>query len=176
MCNWCGLRSSVCDSMASLKRRIEKLRREAMHLVEADDAMRQRFKLLTSMPGIGRISALQLLGELASLPPEMSVRQWVAHSGLDPAHRESGSSVHKPARISRSGNRRLRRALHMPALTAVRWDPHLKAFYESLLARHKRKMQALVAVARKLLHAIYGIFKSQTPYDGSKLFPQLKTA
>ena len=84
--------------------------------------------------------------------------------------------MHKPARISRAGSRHLRSALYMPALAAVRWDPHLKAFYESLLARHKRKMQALVAVARKLLHAIYGIFKSRTPYDGSKLFPELLTA
>nr|WP_201758967.1 hypothetical protein [Acidisarcina polymorpha] len=44
-----------------------------------------------------------------------------------------------------------------------------------MLARHKRKLQALIAVARKLLHAIYGIFGSQTPYDGSKLFPHLLT-
>ena len=66
--------------------------------------------------------------------------------------------------------------LYMPALAAVRWDPHLKAFYEALLARHKRKLQALMAVARKLLHAIYGIFKSRTPYDGGRLFPQLRIA
>jgi transposase len=84
--------------------------------------------------------------------------------------------VHKPARISRAGSRHLRRALYMPALAAVRWDPHLKAFYETLLARHKRKLQALMAVARKLLHAIYGIFKSRMPYEGQKLFPQLVTA
>ena len=163
-------------SLTGLKRRIEKLRSEAIQLVQDDDEMRLRFALLIAMPGIGEISALQLLGELSALAPEMKVRQWVAHSGLDPAHRESGSSVHKPARISRAGNRHLRRALYMPALAAVRWDPHLKAFYETLLARHKRKMQALVAVARKLLHAIYGIFKSRTPYDGGRLFPQLRIA
>jgi transposase len=64
----------------------------------------------------------------------------------------------------------------MPALAAVRWDAHLKAFHEALLARHKSKLQALMAVARKLLHAIYGIFKSRTPYDGNKLFPQLEIA
>ena len=164
------------QSMAGLKRRIEKLRREAIKLLQGDDEMRLRFGLLIAMPGIGEVSALHLLGELATLAPEMKVRQWVAHSGLDPAHRESGSSVHKAARISRAGNRHLRRALYMPALTAVRWNPHLKAFYEALLARHKRKLQALMAVARKLLHAIYGIFKTRTPYDGKKLFPQLDIA
>lgn len=163
-------------SLVSLQRRIVKMRREAMALVRSDVAVEQRFRLLTGIPGIAATSALQILGELVLLAPEMNVRQWVAHSGLDPVHQHSGSSVHKLSRISRAGNRHLRRALYMPALSAVRWDPHMKAFYELLQARHKTKLQAVIAVARKLLHAIHGIFKTQTPYDGNKLFPQLVTA
>jgi len=163
-------------SMAGLQGRMKKLRREARAQVDSNERMREQFRLLVGMPGIAEISALQILGELVLLAPDLNARQWVARSGLDPAHRDSGTSVHKPARISRAGSRHLRRALYMPALAAVRWDPHLKAFYQALLARHKRKLQALVAVARKLLHAIYGIFKSRTPYDGNKLFPQLGNA
>jgi transposase len=64
----------------------------------------------------------------------------------------------------------MRRALYMPALVAVRHDPHLGGFYQRLLARGKTKMQALVAVMRKLLHAIFGIFKHHQPYDGAQLF------
>jgi hypothetical protein len=115
---------------------------------------------------------MQLLAETELLAPGLTVRQWVAHSGLDPAHHDSGTLVHKRPRISRAGNRHLRRALFMPALAAVRCDPHLKAFYAALQIRHKTKLQALVAVARKLLHAIYGIFKNRAPYDGNKLFLQ----
>jgi transposase len=116
---------------------------------------------------------VQLLGELAGLDPEMTVRQWVAYSGLDPVHQVSGSSVHKPSRISRHGNSHLRRALYIPALAGVRHDPHMRVFYELLQSRHKTKLQALVAVARKLLHAIFGIFKTGTDYNGAKLFPYL---
>lgn len=161
-------------SLRDLERRIEKMRRTALALIERDAELRPRFARLLSMPGIARISALNLLGELAVLAPGLSVRQWVAHSGLDPAHHDSGSSVHKPSRISRAGNRYLRRALYMPALVAVRHDPHLRAFYQALLARHKAKLQALMAVARKILHAIFGMFRNATDYDGSRLFPQLK--
>ena len=89
------------------------------------------------MPGIGEISALNPLGELALLAPGLTVRQWVAHRGLDPAHHDSG----KPSRISRAGNPYLRRALYMPALVAVRHDLHLRAFYQALLTRHKAKPQ-----------------------------------
>jgi transposase len=162
-------------SLASLARRIVKMRRAAMELIRADAEIEQRFRLLTGMPGIGQTSAVQILGELALLSPHLTARQWVAHSGLDPVHLDSGTSVHKRSRISRAGNRHLRRALYMPALSAVRWDPYIRAFYEALQLRHKTKMQAIVAVARKMLHAIYGIFRSQTPYDGSKLFPQVVT-
>jgi len=160
-------------SLAALKRRILKLRCEARAQIEDDERMKEQFRLLTGVPGIAEISALQILGELVLLAPDLNARQWVARSGLDPVHQDSGTSVHKPAHISRAGSRHLRRALYMPALAAVRWDTHLKAFYEVLLARHKRKLQALMAVARKLLHAIYGIFKTRTAYDGNKLFPQL---
>jgi len=59
----------------------------------------------------------------------------------------------------------------MPALVALRHDPHRRAFYQHLLDRGKPKMQALVAVMRKLWHAIFGIFKHRQLYDGSKLFP-----
>jgi transposase len=162
-------------SLATLERRMLRLRREAKAQVGSNDQIREQFRLLTGVPGIAEISALQILGELVLLAPDLKARQWVARSGLDPVHQDSGTSVHKPAHISRAGSRHLRRALYMPALASVRWDPHLKAFYETLLARHKSKLQALMAVARKLLHAIYGIFKSRTPYDGKKLFPALST-
>jgi transposase len=116
---------------------------------------------------------VQLLSELAALDPEMTARQWVASCGLDAAHRVSGSSVNLPPRISRHGNRHLRKSLYMPALVGVRRDPHFRAFYLELKGRGKAPLQALMAVARKLLHAIFGIFKTGTPYDGAKLFPQL---
>jgi transposase len=85
----------------------------------------------------------------------------------------TGRCVHKPSRLSPAGNRYLRRALYMPALVAVRYDPYLRAFYQSLVARHKAKLQAIIAVARKMLHAIFGMFRAGTGYVGSRLFPGL---
>jgi transposase len=170
------VRDDLKRSMADLKERIAGLRRQAVALIRKDAELERKFRQLVAIPGIAETSAVQLLGELAGLDPEMTVRQWVAHSGLDPVHQMSGSSVHKPSRISRHGNRHLRRALYMPALVGARFDPHMRTFYTRLQERHKTKLQALMAVARKLVHAIFGIFKTNTPYDGTKLFPQLLTA
>jgi transposase len=109
---------------------------------------------------------------LAEYTRRMPFTAWVAHSGLDPAHETSGSWVRKASRSSRAGNRHLRRALYMPALVASRCDPHMKVFFENLLARNKARLQALIAVARKLLRAIYGIFRSGLKYEGARLFPR----
>src|ERR1700674_1860805 len=96
--------------------------------------------------------------------------QWVAHAGLDPRPYESGISIHRPRRITKVGNRHLRAALYMPALVAIQHDPNVKAFYNKLIAAGKKPMQAVVAVMRKLLHAIWGMLKHDQDFDGNKFF------
>lgn len=164
------VRQDLRRSIAFHERAAERLTRQARKLIAADPLLQERFEELDSVPGIAPTSAIPILAELALLAPDLEVRQWVASAGLDPREYSSGHSVHKKVRISKTGNRHLRRALYMPALVAVQHDPYLRAFYEHLLAKGKFKMQALVAVMRKLLHAIFGMFKHHQLYDGSKLF------
>lgn len=157
-------------SLRCLERAVDRLTRQEVEVIRQDADLNLRYPLLLSTCGIGPTSAVQILAQLAVLAPELDVRQWVAQAGLDPRQHTSGASVHKPPRISKAGNRHLRRALYMPALVAIRHEPHLRAFYQRLLARGKAKMQALVAVMRKLLHALFGMFKHRQTFDGSKLF------
>jgi transposase len=158
-------------SIASLETAIARLSREAHKIIAANAPLARRFLLLQSAPGIGPVSALQLLGELSLVPANCDARQWVAYAGLDPRQHASGSSVHKKVGISKVGNRHIRRALYMPALTAARHNPHLQCFYLHLQTLGKCKMVALVAVMRKLLHAIFGMFKHNALFDGAKLCP-----
>jgi transposase len=169
------IRQDLERSIRFHQRAAERLAREALRIIASDAQLQLRFNLLDTIPGIGQTSALQILAELVMISSDLDVRQWVAYAGLDPREYTSGSSVHKKVRISKAGNRHLRRALYMPALVAVRHDPYLRAFYDHLQARGKLKMQALVAVERKLLHAIYGMFKHQQAYDGTKVY-RLKEA
>jgi transposase len=152
-----------------LEQRMTRLRRQALRLVAADPELDRRFRLMLTATGIGEISALQILGELAVLPEMLDARQWVALSGLDPRLFKSGKSVEKRPRISRGGSRPLPRALYLPALVALRRDPYLRRFYQNLLLRGKARLQAIVAVMRKLLHALFAMFRTNRPYDGSKL-------
>ena len=163
-----AIRRDIEVNLRHLERRIQRLEEQAVDVVWEDRVLRHDLVVLTSIRGVARASALQILAELRVLPDDLSPRQWVAHAGLDPRTFESGESVAKPARISRVGNRYLRSALYMPALVASRYEPHVKAFYDELIARGKKPKQALVAIMRKLLHSMHGMLSSGTDFDGEK--------
>jgi len=165
---------SVREDLAYLDGQLKRLQREARALVKQDPTLARLLQLLVSVPGIGERSGLYLLGELAPLARDLSARQLVAHAGLDPRPVESGSSVHKPRHISKRGSSRLRQILYMTALVAARTDPAFAAFYAKLQQQQKAKKLALVAIMRKQLHAIRGIWASDTPFDAKKLFTKLE--
>lgn len=154
--------------MAFLDASIRDLTAAATAVVDGDATLRRQLALLCSIPGIGTRSGLRLLAELAVLPADMTVRQWVAHAGLDPRPFQSGTSVHRPARISRTGNAGLRAALYMPALVAIRYDASVAAFAARLRARGHKPKQAIAAVMRKRLHAIHGMLRHDQAYDSTK--------
>lgn len=153
-----------------IKTSVEELTFEAIGIIQENPDLLAKFKHLISIKGIADASAVAILAELAVLPEDMSPREWVAHAGLDPRKYESGSSIHKPARISKTGNRRIRAALFMPAMVAARHDPHVSAFYQKLIRRGKKPLQANVAVMRKLLHAIHGMFHNDQDFDGERFY------
>lgn len=164
------VRRDIAQSLRFHQRAMKQLRQQALRCIAADVQSARRYELLRSIPGIGENSAIQMLAELSLLPADRDVRQWVAYAGLDPREYSSGTSVRKHTRISKVGNRHLRHALYMPALVASRFEPHLRGFYQHLLERGKNKRQALTAVARKLLHAIYGMFRSNQRFDGPRVY------
>jgi len=164
------VRNDIEVNIRHLENRIARLRGQALALIESHPELARHFHHITSIKGIADAAGIQILAEISVLPKDMSVREWVAHAGLDPRQFQSGTSVNKPARISRRGNRHIRRGLFMPAIVAVQYEPHVKAFYEKLLARGKTKMQANVAVMRKLLHAIYGMMKHDCDFEGAKFY------
>jgi transposase len=144
--------------MKSLRTQIE------AHIL-AHARLRTPYELLLSICGIGKRTAMVLLGELGDLSRFPNVRDLVAYVGLAPHLQHSGSAVHGPAPLSKHGHAVLRHALYFPALSASRHNPAMRALYQRLLARGKPKMVALVAVMRKLLHQIYGVLRSGQAFD-----------
>jgi transposase len=112
--------NDIAVNIRHLERRIELLTAQAVEQIAAHAELQRAFDQLTSVPGIAAHSAVQLLPELLVLPEAMTVRQWVAHAGLDPRACQSGTSVDKPARISKKWAMRTSAARS----TCPRWSPY----------------------------------------------------
>lgn len=157
-------------NMKHLQRRIDLLEQAALDLINNAPVLADKLATITSATGIARKTGPRILAELLVLPHDMLAPQWVAHAGLDPKPHQSGTSTNRPGRISKAGNRYLRDALYFPALVASRRDPNVKAYYEKLIERGKKPKQALVAVMRKLLLAIWAMLSNDQAWDGNKFY------
>jgi transposase len=158
-------------AIIQLQKRIDRLTAEALVLISKYPELKRVLELLIGITGIANTSAIALMGELLLLPPDLSHREWVKFAGLDPKAFDSGKSVHKKTRVSKAGNRYIRAALYMPALSAKQHDPHVSAYFQHLVVTNgKEKMQALCAVMRKLLHAIHGMLKHDKPFDNTRFY------
>jgi transposase len=156
--------ADLSANLRHLQKRIKALQHSAAELAAHEPNLAAKVERLCSVPGIGKISALRLLGELLVLPADLKAKQWVAHAGLDPRPRQSGATD-APRHISRTGNRHLRLALFMPALVAIQRSPQVKAAYEAMLTRGKKKKVAIIAIMRRLLHAIWGMLHHQQDFN-----------
>jgi len=150
--------SYLDDSIANTKTRI------ADHIDNNPD-MKHKKELLESIPGIGEITINIVLSELPDTSHFDSAKQMASFVGLAPRHRLSGTSVHGRASMSKIGNAKLRKALFMPALVAMRYNPLMVEMRERLLKAGKPKMLIVGAVMRKLIHLIYGVLKNNQPFN-----------
>jgi len=157
-------------SITQLEKRIERLALDATTFIQAHPLLARPFSLLRTVKGIAATSAIALLGELLLLPQGLTHKQWVKAAGLDPRHFTSGTSVAKPARLSKAGNHYIRQALYMPALSAKAHDPYVRGFFEHLIALGKTPLQAVCAVMRKLLHAIHGMLTHDQVFDNTRFY------
>ena len=122
-------------------------------------------QLLTTIGGIGETTAAMLIAELGDPARFASAAALTAYVGLCPGHKHSGKHQPKSSSLSPIGNRRLRRALWMPTLSAAtQSNPWLMVFYRRLILRCKPHKVALCAAMRKLLAAIYSAAKYPRPF------------
>lgn len=132
-------------------------------LIKAGPELLLRFKLLTSIPGVGAEIAYAILVR-AEILLSRSPREVSAYAGLAPQHRQSGTSLRGKSRIGRAGDSRLRCLLYMGSLSAAQWNPPLRDFYQRLRARGMESKPAHIAVARKLLLQARSVLRSGQPY------------
>jgi transposase len=150
----------VCEDLDTLRRRLRGLDRD----IDGKLAEHEVGSLLTSIEGIGSQTAARLIATLGDPADFRNAAALASYVGVIPGIKQSGKNRNTRAALTPIGNARLRAALWMPTLTAVRLNPWLRRHYQALCARGKLPKVALVACMHKLLIAVYAVAKQRRPF------------
>jgi transposase len=155
-----------------LDSQVEEIMKEITVITKQDKEIGEIIKRLCTVPGVALLTATIILAETNGFDLITNIKQLISFAGLDVKEKQSGTSVKGKPKISKKGNRHLRKAMHFPALTAIRHDERYKAIFARLVGKHGIKMKAAVAVQRKLLEMTYIVYKTNKPYDKGYLKKQ----
>jgi transposase len=158
------IQGTIKATLKTLETQLAKLDREINDTVKGSPVWRAADDLLTSVPGIGNVTAHTLIADLPELG-QLDRRRIAALVGVAPINRDSGQM--RGRRTIAGGRTKVRNALYMATLSAIRWNPIIRAHYKSLVERGRPKMVALVACMRRLLGILNAIIRTKTPWHSA---------
>lgn len=153
------------ERIALLKTQVQALETAMRELVEGDSSLCGPIKLLLTIPGYGFLTAVSVLAETNGFALMDTGAEISAYAGIAPAPYKSGTSVHRPAHISKMGNAALRRTAYLAAGGVKHSKGRLGEYYRHLRAQGKPPKVAMIALGRKLLRVGLAVVKSGQPYQ-----------
>lgn len=132
--------------------------------VEKNKEAGENVRLLSSIPGVGKATAISVLAETNGFELIRNKKQLTSYAGLDIREKQSGTSIKGKPRISKKGNKNLRKALHFLSITATRVNKQYGELFHRIVSKTGIKMKGLVAVQRKILELMFTLFKNKTSY------------
>lgn len=148
-----------------LNKQEQEIKNDIQQIVNKDSILKQEIQNICTIPGVGMLTAVTVLGETNGFELIKNKKQLTSYAGLDVKEKQSGTSVKKNPKISKQGNRNLRKSMYLPSLSAVKYNEAHKQLYNRLVEKSGIKMKGLVAVQRKLLELIYVIHKNKTTFN-----------
>lgn len=150
------INTAIDDEIKLLERRIRQL---------IGETYQEEYRRLLGIPGIGKRLGAAIIGYFQEFEHFEKAKQVASYIGVNPAPRNSGSSVRGRGAISRKGNTYLRKLFYMASLAASRHNHECSKLYNRLLSEGKKKKVALIAVSNKLIRQVFAIVKNQREYS-----------
>lgn len=157
--------ASIENVIAFLDREIEQITHDIKDHINNNDDLKRKRDLLKSIKGVGDAVIEAILSETNGFARFSRIEQVVAYMGLSPKEKTSGTSVKGRPSLCKIGSARLRKILYMPALSASRCNPFVRALFLRLKAKSKNGMVVACACMKKLVHIMYGVLKTGKPFD-----------
>jgi transposase len=158
------LHKSIKRSINAIDTDLKKIEAKIMECLKEDASLNHLFTLITSVVGIGFVTAINLIIHTQGFNVMCDCRKLACYCGVAPFPYQSGISIKGRTKVSHMANKKLKTNLHLAALTAIRYDPELKTYYDRKVLEGKPKMSVINAVRFKLLARIVSVVKNDRQY------------
>lgn len=158
------LTKTIKSSLTAIDKDLKNIESKIIEIVNEDDNLKLLYRLITSVVGIGFVTAVNLIVHTNGFTMLKDTRKLACYCGVAPFEYSSGSSVKGRTKVHFMANKKLKCNLHMASLSAVKLDVDLKAYYERKVAEGKSKLSVLNAVKNKLLARIIAVVNKQQEY------------
>jgi transposase len=158
---WAGCKHSI----AVIENDISRVESKIEEVINNDEELKRLFKVVESVPGIGRVTALQMVITTNEFKNIKDPRKYACYSGVAPFEHSSGTSIRGKTRTSKKANQHVKSMLHMCSLVAVKHNEELKQYYERKVSMGKNKMSVLNAVKNKLIHRVFACVNQNKLYE-----------
>jgi transposase len=156
------LQRSALKSLEKTKEAIEEL---IIKNVQQDQEINKKTMQVKSISGIGQVTATALLVYTKGFSSFNNAKQLACYCGVVPFSKTSGTSVRYKPTVSPHANKKLKRLLHLCALSAIKNDPEIHAYYNRKVAEGKNKMSVINAVRNKLVHRVFAVIRDDRFYE-----------
>lgn len=158
------------DSLKALAEDIKRTEAEIEKVIEQDERLKELFSFIESVPGVGKITATEIVINTNEFKRISDPRKYACYAGVAPFEHSSGTSVRGKTRTSKKANLKAKSLLHMAALVAARFSEEIRTYYERKAEEGKNKMNVLNAVKNKLIHRIFACVNQKRTYDNNYKF------
>ncbi|HCN83495.1 MAG TPA: IS110 family transposase [Sphingobacteriaceae bacterium] len=158
--------SQLCSkTLHAIETDLAKVEKAISEIIAADQELRRLFSLITSVDGIGKVTAVQIIISTNEFKDIKVPKKFACYSGVAPFTKESGLFKGK-ARVSHMANKKVKTLLHLSALSAIRYNLDLKEYYQrKVIQEKKNKMSTINAVRNKLILRIFACVNQNRPYE-----------
>jgi len=157
-------KKAIRKLIQNLEKEIKKAEGLIAEIIKRDEVMNENLKLMTSIKGIGKLTAYKVLSHVPHMNNFNNAKQFAAFIGISPRQHQSGNFQGKTT-ISRLGNSALRKSFYMAAMVAIRHNKVIAPFIMRLKEKGKAPKSIICAVMRKLAHLVFGVIKSKKPFS-----------
>lgn len=165
--------SKSCQkTLSSIEKEIGQIDKNLDEIIKDDPQLKELFQLATSVPGVGKLTALFMICFTNEFSMYTNPKQLACYCGVAPFEHSSGSSVRGRTRVSHMANKVLKRMLHMGAMSVISRDPELRDYYQRKIAQGKNKMLVINAVRNKIIHRLCAVIKRGYEYQLENIYKE----